>query len=31
MLENKNLDGVCLNILNEQNSFGIDKIILNWF
>ena len=22
MLENKNLDGVCLNILNEENSFG---------
>ena len=25
MLENKNLDGVCLNILNEQNSFGSDN------
>lgn len=25
MLENKNLDGVCLNILNEENSFGSDN------
>lgn len=25
MLENKNLDGVCLNILNEENSFGSDS------
>ena len=25
MLENKNLDGVCLNILNEENSFGSEK------
>jgi phosphopantothenoylcysteine decarboxylase/phosphopantothenate--cysteine ligase len=25
MLENKNLDGVCLNILDEQNSFGSDS------
>ncbi len=24
MLENKNLDGVCLNILNENNNFGSD-------
>ena len=34
MLENKNLDGVCLNILNEENSFGsvnnnIELIIKN--
>ena len=25
MLENKNLDGVCLNILNEENSFGSEN------
>jgi phosphopantothenoylcysteine decarboxylase/phosphopantothenate--cysteine ligase len=25
MLENKNLDGVCLNILNEANTFGSDN------
>ncbi len=25
MLENKNLDGVCLNILNEENSFGSES------
>ncbi len=25
MLENKNLDGVCLNILNEKNSFGSEN------
>lgn len=25
MLENKKLDGVCLNILNEENSFGSDN------
>jgi len=25
MLENKNLDGVCLNILNDENSFGSDN------
>ena len=25
MLENKNLDAVCLNILNDENSFGSDK------
>ena len=25
MLENKNLDGVCLNILKEENSFGSDN------
>ena len=25
MLENKNLNGVCLNILNEENSFGSDS------
>lgn len=24
MLENKNLDAVCLNILNDKNSFGSD-------
>ena len=25
MLEKKNLDGVCLNIINEENSFGSDN------
>ncbi|MFY9088394.1 bifunctional phosphopantothenoylcysteine decarboxylase/phosphopantothenate--cysteine ligase CoaBC [Arcobacter aquimarinus] len=25
MLENKNLDGVCLNVLNEENSFGSEN------
>lgn len=25
MLENKNLDGVCLNILNEENTFGSEN------
>lgn len=25
MIENKNLDGVCLNIINEENSFGSDN------
>lgn len=25
MLENKNLDGVCLNILSDENSFGSDN------
>ncbi|MFW2427677.1 bifunctional phosphopantothenoylcysteine decarboxylase/phosphopantothenate--cysteine ligase CoaBC, partial [Aliarcobacter butzleri] len=25
MLDKKNLDGVCLNILNEENSFGSDN------
>jgi phosphopantothenoylcysteine decarboxylase/phosphopantothenate--cysteine ligase len=25
MLENKNLDGVCLNILNDENSFGSEN------
>ena len=25
MLENKNLDGVCLNILNKENSFGSEN------
>lgn len=25
MLKNKNLDGVCLNILNEENSFGSEN------
>ncbi|MFY9070997.1 phosphopantothenoylcysteine decarboxylase, partial [Aliarcobacter butzleri] len=25
MLEKKNLDGVCLNILNEENSFGSEN------
>lgn len=25
MLEKKNLDGVCLNILNDENSFGSDN------
>ena len=25
MLQNKKLDGVCLNILDEQNSFGSDN------
>jgi phosphopantothenoylcysteine decarboxylase/phosphopantothenate--cysteine ligase len=27
MLKNKNLDAVCLNILDEENSFGSDKIV----
>ena len=25
MIEKKNLDGVCLNIINEENSFGSDN------
>ena len=25
MIKNKNLDGVCLNIINEENSFGSDN------
>jgi phosphopantothenoylcysteine decarboxylase/phosphopantothenate--cysteine ligase len=25
MLKNKNLDGVCLNILDESNNFGSDN------
>ena len=25
MLENKNIDGVCLNILNDENYFGSDN------
>ncbi len=28
MLENKNLDGVCLNILDEDNGFGSDNNLL---
>ena len=31
MLEKKNLDGVCLNIINEENSFGSENNSINLF
>ncbi|MEA3552859.1 MAG: bifunctional phosphopantothenoylcysteine decarboxylase/phosphopantothenate--cysteine ligase CoaBC [Campylobacterota bacterium] len=30
MLQNKNLDGVCLNIIDENNSFGSDSNSINF-